>query len=147
MLVIFVTIMSSSNALSTYYIKTIAGQYSVTGFSGDGAAATLSTMNIPTGIFVGDGGNIYFTDKNNNRVRRIISDGTISTSIGNGAQNSAGNDGRGTSAGLIKPHGIWRSVQNIIYITESTGINQLIPQYFNMFNTIEMQGIKSDRLT
>jgi hypothetical protein len=112
----------SANALSTYYIKTIVGQYSVTGFSGDGAAATLSTLNIPTGIFVGDGGNILFTDKNNNRVRRILNDGTILTEIGNGAQNSAGNNGRATSAGLFKPHGIWRNVQNIMYITESTGI-------------------------
>lgn len=56
-----------------------------TGFSGDGAAATSARINSPGDITVDSGGNIYFVDRGNRRIRRIaFSDGKISTVAGNG---------------------------------------------------------------
>ena len=51
-------------------ISTIAG-ISPPGFSGDGGTATSAQLNGPVGIAVGCGGNIYFSDRNNQRIRRI----------------------------------------------------------------------------
>jgi len=55
---------------STGNITTVAG-YSLSGFSGDGGPATSAKLNSPGAAFVDGLGNIYFTDNNNNRVRKI----------------------------------------------------------------------------
>ncbi|CAB5080358.1 Serine/threonine protein kinase (EC [Olavius algarvensis associated proteobacterium Delta 3] len=56
-------------------ITTMAGsgrsdRYS-SGFSGDGGPATASKLNSPSGVAVGNHGNLYIADNGNNRVRRV----------------------------------------------------------------------------
>ncbi len=64
-------------------ITTIAGT-GIVGFSGDGGAATLAQISIPWGITSDAGGNIYFSDEGNNRIRKIDTHGVITTVGGNG---------------------------------------------------------------
>jgi Bacterial Ig-like domain (group 2) len=54
-------------------ISTIAGN-GTAGFSGDGGPATAAHTNAPADIALDAAGNIYFADRNNDRVRRIIPD-------------------------------------------------------------------------
>jgi sugar lactone lactonase YvrE len=64
-------------------ITTVAGTGSV-GFSGDGGPATAATLSNPTGITFDAQGNLYFADDGNERVRKIGTDGIITTVAGGG---------------------------------------------------------------
>jgi trimeric autotransporter adhesin len=59
-------------------ISTIAGT-GVAGFGGDGAQATLATLNGPRGVALDAQHNLYVADTGNNRIRKITPDGNIST--------------------------------------------------------------------
>ena len=64
-------------------ITTIAGT-GTAGFSGDGGPASQAQLNFPGDIVAAPDGNVYFIDQDNNRIRRIAPDGTISTYAGTG---------------------------------------------------------------
>lgn len=64
-------------------ITTVAGS-GVRGFSGDGGPATRATLNNPLGLVVGRGGDLYFLDAGNYRIRKIDRDGIITTVSGTG---------------------------------------------------------------
>jgi len=91
---------------STNLITTIAGNGRA-GFSGDGGLATEARLNVPAGITVDPQGNIYFSDYNNNRVRRIDSvTSTITTIAGNGSAAYNGDGIAAISASLAFPNGL-----------------------------------------
>jgi sugar lactone lactonase YvrE len=52
-------------------IFTYAGT-GVAGYSGDGGPATAAMINAPTGNVAVDGQNVYISDTNNNRIRRVV---------------------------------------------------------------------------
>jgi len=85
-------------------IATVAGSGRATGGSvGDGGKATDASFALPYGIALDSAGNIYVSDMDSGRVRRIATDGTIGTFAGSGSADeghacSAGS-GRGVSAG------------------------------------------------
>jgi uncharacterized protein (TIGR03437 family) len=72
-------------------ISTIAGT-GTPGFSGDGGRATAAQLSQPNATAVDAAGNIYIADMGNHRVRRIGTDGNITTIAGNG-QIGRGADG------------------------------------------------------
>ena len=80
-------------------ISTVAGT-GVSGFSGDGGPATLAKLGQPTGIAVDASGNLFIADRNNNRVRKVASNGVISTVAGTGGFSYAGDGGYATAAAL-----------------------------------------------
>src|SRR3954452_7362061 len=49
------------------------------GLSGDGGPAMAAQLNYPVGIAVDAAGNVYYTERNANSIRRVNADGTIST--------------------------------------------------------------------
>ena len=55
----------------TGVILTVAGTWTQ-GFSGDGGPATLASLNSPQGVALDAGGNIFFADTNNNRIREVV---------------------------------------------------------------------------
>ncbi len=54
------------------------------GFSGDGGPAVSASLNSPIGLAVDSKGNVYIADTGNDRVRRVGTDGIISTFAGGG---------------------------------------------------------------
>jgi hypothetical protein len=67
-------------------LTTIAGT-GVAGTGVEGALGTTSKIDTPTSVIVGSTGDVYFTDTNNHRVRRVnASTGFISTVVGGGTQ-------------------------------------------------------------
>jgi sugar lactone lactonase YvrE len=103
-------ITDESNALrmvdGTGIITTIAGTGTV-GYSGDGGPATAAKINQAWGTVVKDGtGNIYFSDWNNNCIRRIDPSGIITTIAGNGTGGYSGDGGPAGLAELAKPEGL-----------------------------------------
>ena len=104
-------------------ITTIAGD-GATAFSGDGGPALLARFNFPTDVAVDPSGNIYIADLFNRRVRKIVSDGSITTIAGNGASGSAGDGGLATGAQLSSPRKIAIDSNGVLYISD-TGNNRL----------------------
>jgi sugar lactone lactonase YvrE len=64
-------------------IVTIAGD-GTAGYAGDGGPATRAQLNEPRGLAFDSAGNLYIADSVNNRIRKVASDGTISTVAGDG---------------------------------------------------------------
>ena len=76
------------------------------GCSGDGGAATDARLNEPYEIrFLADG-TAYFVEMRNHLVRRVATNGVISTVAGTGEEGFGGDGGPATEAAFSKPHSI-----------------------------------------
>ncbi len=70
------------------------------GFSGDGGPATDAKFYFPQGLAVDDEGNLYIRDTYNYRIRKVNTNGVITTFAGTGAAENTGDGGPATAAGL-----------------------------------------------
>ncbi len=110
-------------------ITTVAGN-GTAGFSGDGGKATQAQLNLPSGVAVDDKGNIYISDRSNNRVRVVDNKGTITTFAGNGGDRYSGDSGPATKAQLSKPFGLALDKKGNLYIAdrENNRVRKVNPQ-------------------
>ena len=79
-------------------ITTVAGIELQTGYSGDGGPATKAQLTDPEGLAVDNAGNLYIAD--GSRVRKVSSNGVITTVAGNGNAAFAGDGGPAISASM-----------------------------------------------
>ena len=86
-------------------ITTVAGS-AVSGFSGDGGAATAATLDGPVGLAIDGAGNLYIADNNNHSIRKVSVSGIITTLVGNGTSGYSGDGGNATAAQLKNPIGV-----------------------------------------
>ncbi len=101
-------------------INTVAGT-GTSGFSGDGGPAESAMVANPAGLAVDNAGALYFADSNNRRIRRVDTNGIISTFAGNGF-NSISGDGRApTLAGIGFPVDVAFDPVGNMYITDRGG--------------------------
>ncbi|MFF2721305.1 RICIN domain-containing protein [Streptomyces sp. NPDC058011] len=98
-------------------ISTVAGT-GVAGFKGDSELAVTAQLNRPYGIAVDSTGSLYFSDYNNHRVRKISTDGKISTVAGAGA-GYRGDNGPAVSAQLNCPREVAVDASGSVYITDA----------------------------
>ncbi|MDH5457136.1 MAG: hypothetical protein OEY26_00335 [Nitrospinota bacterium] len=98
-------------------ITTVAGNGTV-GFSGDGGPATQASLNLPSGLAVDNKGNLYISDRSNNRVRVVNSKGIINTVAGNGKDGYHGDNMPALKATLDKPFGLAIDKDNNLYIAD-----------------------------
>jgi uncharacterized protein YjdB len=100
-------------------ITTYAGT-GVSGYNGDGIAATSAQL-YHDGIAADAAGNLYVADYNNQRIRKITPDGTITTICGNGTGTSTGDGGPATAATVNQPLDVLLDASGNIYISEYFG--------------------------
>ncbi|MFI7292020.1 RICIN domain-containing protein [Streptomyces anulatus] len=98
-------------------ISTVAGTGSA-GYGGDGGPAATAQLNCPREVAVDSAGTVYVADAANNRIRKITTDGKISTVAGTGAAGSGGDNGPAASAQLNKPFGVAVDSTGALYIAE-----------------------------
>jgi sugar lactone lactonase YvrE len=98
-------------------ISTLAGN-GVPGFSGDGGPATAAEINRPNSVATDAAGNVYLSEDNNNRIRKINTSGIITTVAGNGVAGFSGDGGLATSAQLDAPAGLAVDQAGNIYIAD-----------------------------
>ena len=101
-------------------IQTIAGT-GFAGFSGDGGPAFQAQLSSPYGVAADAAGNVYIADLGNNRVRKILPDGTIHTIAGTGAAGSSGDGGPALAAQLNGPRNVAVDTLGDLYISEFYG--------------------------
>ncbi len=104
-----------TSGLNAQLVLTIAGNYDNPGAI-DGSAFEAS-FNNPHGIAVDAVGNIFIADRNNHKIRKISSDGNVSTLAGSGQVGS--NDGVGTNASFNEPWGICVGGDGYIYVADT----------------------------
>jgi len=98
-------------------ITTVAGS-GTSGFSGDGGAATNAELNSPTGVTIDQKGNLIIADFQNNVVRRVGTNGVITTVAGNGTGGYSGDGGAATNAELNWPGGVTVDGTGNLYIAD-----------------------------
>lgn len=98
-------------------IYTAAGTGSA-GFGGDGGSAKNAQLNNPKSVAIDPNGNLYFTDYNNHRVRKVDQMGVISTFAGTGTQGFSGDGANATAAELDSPFGIAVDQSGNVYISD-----------------------------
>ena len=100
-------------------ITTVAGQ-AASGYSGDGGAATNAKLNRPQGVVADDWGNLYVSDSNNSRVRKVDPNGIITTAVGKSNAGFSGDGGAPTNASLNSPTGLTLDVAGNLYIADTS---------------------------
>jgi uncharacterized protein (TIGR03437 family) len=88
-------------------------------FSGDGGLAVNASLNEPQAVAVAANGEIYISDSFNHRIRKIDSQGIITTVAGNGQPGFSGDGGPATLASLNRPYRIALDSSGNLYIVDS----------------------------
>jgi len=115
-------------------ITTVAGNH-IAGYSGDGGPATAAAMNNPVGLAIDTTGNLYIADDHNNVIRKVGTDGMISTFAGDSTAGYAGSGGAATSALLDLPLGVAVDKAGNVYIADAMN---------NMVRKVSTTGILTD---
>ena len=84
----------------------VAGTSGKAGYSGDGGLATSALLNGPAGVAVASDGTMYICDYNNQRIRKVATNGIITTIAGTGAAGFSGDGGQALQAKIYNPFGI-----------------------------------------
>jgi DNA-binding beta-propeller fold protein YncE len=92
--------------LNTRAVRTIAGS-GQKGYTGDGAPATVASLNMPHEIQFDADGHLYIAERDNHVIRKVDAQtGVISTFAGTGTPGFSGDDGPAARAQLRQPHSI-----------------------------------------
>jgi uncharacterized protein (TIGR03437 family) len=100
--------------LRTYRIETIAGSQR----NGDGGPATAAQISNIQGIARDLQGNLYLSDTDHHRVRRVTAGGIITTVAGTGVAGYAGDGGPAVRAQLNLPYGLAVDATGNLYIAD-----------------------------
>ena len=97
-----------------YKIETVAGS-NRNGDQGPAIAAQISAIQ---GMAMDRFGNLFLSDTDHHRVRRVSASGVITTIAGTGAPGFSGDGGAATSAQLNLPYGLAVDIAGTLYIAD-----------------------------
>ena len=124
----FVKSTRATASVPSFTITTIAGT-GAQGYFGDGGPATSATLDDPRGIVTDPAGNVYFCDRDNDVVRKIDTNGIITTIAGTGSAGYNGDNIPGTQAQLNTPWRVTMDPAGNLYIADAVNdrIRKLAP--------------------
>ena len=104
----------------TRTITTVAGGGPSTANRGDGGLATSAYLSAPTRIAIDSAGNLFITQGDDNRIRRVDAATKVITTIaGTGSLGFSGDNGPATAATLNDPVGIAVAANGDIYFADA----------------------------
>ncbi|MCY4530011.1 MAG: hypothetical protein OXD46_13395 [Chloroflexi bacterium] len=103
---------------TTGIITTVAGT-GEQGFHGDGDPATQAAISLPRDVALDADGTLYIADGANNRIRRVTTDGTISTVAGTGRAEFSGDGGPALNANLSMPYSIALDSDGNLFVVDT----------------------------
>ena len=109
------TILPTPDDGTSYTITTVAGSDSA---SGDGGPAVDAQLTAPYGVTTDSEGNIYIPDTENHRIRKVDTEGIITTFAGTGEDGYGGDGGPATEAKLDWPTGVAADDDGNVYIAD-----------------------------
>jgi hypothetical protein len=103
-------------------IITIVAGNGIRGYSGDGGVATNASLYLfsyggPSGVACDASGSLYIADYGNERVRKVDTNGIITTVAGNGSYSYSGDGGAATNASL-NPYGVAFNASGNLFIAD-----------------------------
>ncbi len=102
----------------TGIITTVAGN-GIGSYAGDGGLATSARLNSPASVAVDALGNLFISDQNNHRIRKVDGiTGIITTLAGTGIDGFSGDGGLATSAKINTPFGLSVDASGNIFFTD-----------------------------
>jgi uncharacterized protein (TIGR03437 family) len=110
--------------VSTDGVITAVAGTGASGSSGDGGPAIQALLRDPVSLVVDPSGNLYVADPEDNKIRRIAANGTISTFAGTGVQGFSGDGGPAAAAELSSPSAVAVDPYGAIVIAD-TGNNRV----------------------
>ena len=127
-------------AARTATVTTFAGT-GVKGFSGDGGPASAAQLNNPFAVARGPEGALYICDVDNQRIRRVTSDGKISTYAGNGQRGFSGDGGSATNAALNEPYEMaWDKAGNLFFVERLNHLVRRVDAKTGVISTVAGTG-------
>src|ERR1035441_7476036 len=110
---------------ATYQMATVAGSAQI----GDGGPATAAQMGAIQGVAVDRLGNVYLSDSDHHRVRKIDTKGVITTIAGTGYKGFSGDGGPATAAQLDTPYGLAVDLAGALYVADHNNnrVRQIAP--------------------
>jgi sugar lactone lactonase YvrE len=111
----------NSSNLPNNIIITIAGDGSAT-YAGDGGAAINASLHNPYGVALDLVGNLYIADYSNQRIRKVDTNGIITTVAGNGSATFAGDGGAATNASLDLLYDVALDAPGNLYIADGNNL-------------------------
>lgn len=142
-------VVQSFGASSDAKISTIAGN-GTGGYTGDGGPATSAELRQPYHVAVDSAGSMYIADTNNQIIRKVNTNGTITLVAGVPSLAGHANDnGPATSAQLSSPVGVAVDGSGNIYISDSANyaIREVSgPNITTIAGTLGVQGHSSAQL-
>jgi sugar lactone lactonase YvrE len=117
-----------------------AGVANQNGYNGDGIPATQAYLSAPSGTAMDANGNFYIADAGNNRIRKVDTNGIISTVAGNGTYGFSGDGGLATNAELAGPLGVAFDTKGNMYIADTSNYRIRIVNSSGIIRTLAGTG-------
>jgi YD repeat-containing protein len=101
-----------------FIISTVVGD-GTAGYAGDDGPAAQARLSSPHALSLSPDGSYYIADTGNHRIRRVRTNGTIHTVVGDGTAGYGGDGGQGPQAQINAPQGVFVDPYGAAYIADT----------------------------
>ena len=136
-----IVVLSITFGVKAQTITTVAGN-GIQGYNGDNIPATSAEFNLPNFLAIDFAGNVYICDYQNNRIRKLSTNGIITTVAGTGGLGFSGDGGPATLAELHNPCGLAVDGFGNLYIADQGNERIRKVDIKGIINTVAGNGIK-----